>query len=72
MAQLSLRVITGYLFLLASIKVLRSEMDQAHQKLVLEMASIAAKSIGKDGDLDSIVIAIKVKYTLGKSSRSKE
>lgn len=35
-------------------------MDQAYQKRVLGMASMAAKSSGKDGDLDAIVTAIKV------------
>ena len=35
-------------------------MDQAYQKRVLGMASMAAKSSGKEGDLDGIVMDIKV------------
>lgn len=35
-------------------------MDHAYQKRVLGMASVAAKASGKDGDLDGIVMAVKV------------
>lgn len=43
-----------------SIKVLRSEMEQGYQKRVLAMSSAKAKEVGKAGDLDSLVAAIKV------------
>eukprot|EP00904_Undaria_pinnatifida_P011145 jgi/Undpi1/7160/HiC_scaffold_22.g09634.m1 len=45
------------------IKVLRSEMDQAFQKRVLGVASVAAKQFGKDGKLDGIVTDIKTSLT---------
>ncbi|CAM9552790.1 unnamed protein product [Pylaiella littoralis] len=47
----------------ASIKVLRSEMEQGYQKRVLAMASAKAKEVGKAGDLDSLVAAIKASLT---------
>ncbi|CAM9336031.1 unnamed protein product [Scytosiphon promiscuus] len=50
-----------------SIKVLRSEMEQGHQKRALAMASAAAKEVGKEGgDLDSIVATFKASLTQSK------
>eukprot|EP00752_Nemacystus_decipiens_P003310 g3063.t1 len=47
----------------ASIKVLRSEMEHRYQRWVLATASASAKEVGKGGDLDSIVAAIKGSLT---------